>query len=214
MLQKIWERMVNRDESTAPVFLIVGLGNPGKEYRNTRHNLGFMVVEQLATQLGEPFKRMESHALVTKVTLSRGTPQEQRLVLVKPQTYMNLSGQAVGALARFYKVPIPNLMVVFDDVDLPFGTLRIRPGGGSSGQKGMKSIIERLGSEAFPRLRVGIGRPPGNMDAADYVLKGFSRGEANELPHILEQAADAVLVFVTQGLDKAMNQYNGTLIGE
>ncbi len=206
--------MNHRDEPTTPVFLIVGLGNPGREYKNTRHNLGFMVVEQLASRLGEPFKRVESHALVTKATLSRGTPQEQRLVLAKPQTYMNLSGQAVGSLARFYKVPITNIMVIFDDVDLPFGTLRIRPGGGSSGQKGMKSIIERLGSEAFPRLRVGIGRPPGHKDAANYVLKGFSREEANELPQILEQAAEAVLVFVTQGVDKAMNQYNGTLIGE
>jgi PTH1 family peptidyl-tRNA hydrolase len=131
-----------------------------------------------------------------------------RLILVKPQTFMNLSGQAVVSLARFYKIPEYNLMVVFDDVDLPFGMLRLRPGGGSGGQKGMASIIERLGTQDFPRLRIGIDRPPGRMDAADYVLQDFSRSQAEFLPPLFDRAVEAILLFVDQGLEAAMNKFN------
>jgi PTH1 family peptidyl-tRNA hydrolase len=191
-------------ESSSPPFLIAGLGNPGREYQDTRHNIGFMLVNRLAERLTVQFSRLESKALVTKAEYQR-----QRLVLAKPQTFMNLSGQAVGALARFYKVPQERLMIVYDDVDLPFGTLRLRHSGGSAGQKGMQSIIERLGTQDFPRLRMGIGRPPGRMEAAAYVLQKFSRSETDLLPEILDRGADAVLVFVTQGLEIAMNQYNG-----
>jgi peptidyl-tRNA hydrolase, PTH1 family len=183
--------------------LIVGLGNPGREYKETRHNAGFMLLDRLAQRLGEKFTRLESRALVTKATY-----QERRLILAKPQTYMNESGKAVGALSRFYKVPLDNLLVIYDEVDLPLGTLRLRPGGGSAGQKGMRSIIDRLGSETFPRLRIGIGRPPGRMDAADYVLQKFSKSEAEIAAQMLDRAVDAVLVYVTAGLDKAMNMYN------
>jgi peptidyl-tRNA hydrolase, PTH1 family len=185
------------------VYLIVGLGNPGREYKETRHNAGFMLLDRLAQRLGEKFTRLESRALVTKATY-----QERRLILAKPQTYMNESGKAVGALSRFYKVPLDNLLVIYDEVDLPLGTLRLRPGGGSAGQKGMRSIIDRLGSETFPRLRIGIGRPPGRMDAADYVLQKFSKSEAEIAAQMLDRAVDAVLVYVTAGLDKAMNMYN------
>lgn len=185
-------------------YLIVGLGNPGREYRGNRHNVGFMLVDLLAERLGASFARLESKALVTK-----GDTQGHRIVLAKPQTYMNLSGQAVGGLVRFYKVPAANLLVAYDDVDLPLGTLRLRPGGGSAGQKGMASIIERLGTQEFPRLRLGIGRPPGRMDAAAYVLQDFTSGEAALLREMLDRAVDAALTFVTQGLEAAMNQYNG-----
>lgn len=193
----------------AQTFLIVGLGNPGREYRGNRHNVGFMVVDRLAAHLGIAFTRVESRALVTK-----GVYQDSRLILAKPQTFMNESGSAVGALARFYKVELSHILIAYDDVDLPFGVLRLRPGGGSAGQKGMGSIIERLGGDQFPRLRVGIGRPPGRMDAAAYVLQDFGRDESAELPTILERAVDAVLVYISQGLNLAMNQYNGSSITE
>ena len=186
-----------------PVFLIVGLGNPGREYRFTRHNIGFMCLDHLADRLGTAFKRVESHALVTKASY-----QSNHLVLAKPQTYMNLSGQAVTALARFYKVSQENLLVVYDDVDLPLGMLRLRSAGGSAGQKGMQSIIERLGSQEFPRLRLGIGRPPGRMDAASYVLQEFHPTEKELLSMTLDRAVDAILTFVTEDLMIAMNRYN------
>jgi len=199
----------NKDKETASTtsfpFLIVGLGNPGREYRQNRHNTGFMAIDRLAERLGVSFSRLESRALVTK-----GEYQGSRIVLAKPQTYMNLSGQAVGPLLRFYKVPLDNLLVIYDDVDLPLGTLRIRPGGGAGGQKGMSSIIERLGTQDFPRLRVGIGRPPGRMDASAYVLQDFSKTELEILNNTLDRAAEAALVFVAEGIQAAMNSFNGS----
>ena len=194
---------MNSIEQSSP-FLITGLGNPGREYRGTRHNIGFILVDRLASRLGVTYSRLESKALITKAEYSG-----RRLIFAKPQTYMNLSGQSVGALFHFYKVPLTNLLVAYDDVDLPLGTLRMRPGGGSAGQKGMASIIERLGTQEFPRLRLGIGRPPGRMDPAAYVLQPFARDELEALEFTLQRAMDAVLVFVTQGLEAAMNQYNG-----
>jgi PTH1 family peptidyl-tRNA hydrolase len=195
------------DTTTLPdrqPFLIAGLGNPGREYRDNRHNVGFMLVDRLAERLGVAFSRVESKALVTKADF-----QGNRLILAKPQTYMNLSGQAVGALMKFYKVPPEHLLVVYDEVDLPLGTLRLRPEGGSAGQKGMKSIIERLGTENVSRLRIGVGRPPGRKEAGDYVLQDFSKQERENLASILDRAADAVQTFVTQGIEPAMNLYNG-----
>ncbi|HLE14911.1 MAG TPA: aminoacyl-tRNA hydrolase [Anaerolineales bacterium] len=196
----------NTVQEPQATYLIAGLGNPGREYRENRHNIGFMALDRLAVRLGLSYSRLESKALLTK-----GEHQGRRLLLAKPQTYMNLSGQAVGALLRYYKVPLENLLVIYDDVDLPLGSLRLRPGGGSSGQKGMASIIERLGSQDFPRLRIGIGRPPGRMEAAAYVLEDFSRQEAEVLPEILDRSAEAVLTFTVEGLAAAMNRFNGTL---
>jgi len=164
-------------------FLIAGLGNPGQAYRHNRHNVGFMVADRLSARMGIVFSRMESNALVTK-----GEYQGRRIVIAKPRTYMNLSGKAVGALARFYKVPLENLLVAYDDVDLPLGMLRIRPGGGSAGQKGMGSIIERLGTQDFPQ--------------------DFSPTESEILGLTLEKAVDAILVFITEGLESAMNKFN------
>jgi len=184
-------------------YLIVGFGNPGRQYKCNRHNVGFMLVDNLAKRLGTTFSRMESRALVTKTTYL-----DKRLILAKPQTYMNLSGQAVASLVKFYKIPLENLMIAYDDVDLPLGTIRLRPMGGSAGQKGMRSTIERLGTEEFPRIRLGIDRPPGAMQAADYVLQDFSKDEIEIVNHVIDRATDATLVFVTEGLDVAMNKYN------
>ncbi len=198
-------KLFHMDTEASPTsYLIAGLGNPGAQYRGTRHNVGFMVVDQLAKRLETSFSRLESRALVTKADY-----QGKRLVLVKPVTYMNLSGQAVGSLARFYKVPRENLLATYDDVDLPLGTLRLRPGGGSAGHRGMASIIEKLGSQEFPRLRVGVSRPPGRMEAADYVLQPFAASEKELLNVALEAAVDAILVFVSEGLNAAMNKFNG-----
>lgn len=192
-------------ESSA-AYLIVGLGNPGPEYRYTRHNVGFMLMDRLAERLKVKFSRLESRALVTK-----SEHLGLRVILAKPQTFMNLSGQAVGALVRFYKVPLENLLVVYDEVDLPLGTLRMRPEGGSAGHKGMTSIIDRLGVQTVQRLRIGVGRPPGRMDAADYVLQNFASSEQELLLFTLDRGVDATLTFVTEGLAAAMNRFNGSL---
>jgi PTH1 family peptidyl-tRNA hydrolase len=195
-----WKKNKTSDN---PPFIIVGLGNPGPEYKHNRHNVGFMVADELAKTLGVTFGRMQANALVAD-----GRRAEQRLVLAKPRTFMNRSGSAVGGLLRFYKAPPERLLVIYDDADLPFESLRLRPDGGSAGQKGMKSIIENLGSEAFPRLRVGIGRPKGRMRTPDHVLQDFSRGEQEALDFTLRRAAEAALAFVDDGLVAAMNRYN------
>jgi PTH1 family peptidyl-tRNA hydrolase len=180
-------------------FLVVGLGNPGREYRETRHNVGFMLLDRLAVELKTRFTRLQSRALVASCihTPKNAGASEYKIILAKPQTFMNLSGQSVMGLIHFYKLPLSNLLVAHDDLDLPTGTIRIRPDGGSAGQKGMISILERLGTDDFARLRLGIGRPPGQMQAPDYVLQEFSKADS--------------LVFVAEGLDAAMNKYNGSV---
>ena len=188
--------------------LLVGLGNPGREYKLTRHNAGFLLLDHLAAEAGVAFTRLQFKALVTTARL-----EGHKLILAKPQTYMNLSGQAVGALMKFYKLPPEALLVAYDDVDLPFGTLRMRPKGGAGGHKGMKSIIARLGTQNFPRLRIGIGRPPGRMDAADYVLQRFSADEQAALPAIFDRGVEAIRLFAVSGLDAAMNYVNGGGLG-
>jgi PTH1 family peptidyl-tRNA hydrolase len=192
-------------------FLIVGLGNPGREYRETRHNVGFMLLDRLAAKLNTRFTRFQSRALVARATYLPGqvSSGERKVILAKPQTFMNLSGQSVQGLIHFYKLPLTNLLVVHDDLDLPPGTIRIRPDGGSAGQKGMASIQERLGTDEFPRLRLGIGHPPGQMQAPDYVLQDFSSGERVVISETLDRAVQAVLTFIDFGLDLAMNKYNG-----
>ena len=188
-------------------FLIIGLGNPGREYRDTRHNVGFMVVDQLCKELGISLSRMQSKALV-----GAGYLEGKRIIVAKPQTFMNLSGQSVGGLVRFYKAPLEHLMIAHDDLDIPLGTLRIRPGGGSAGQKGMASIIQQLGTQDFARLRIGIGRPPGRMDPSAYVLEKFMGGELDTLDLVLNRAVEAVRTFMRDGLDMAMTQFNGSLV--
>ena len=168
-----------------------------------------MLVDRLAARLGVAFSRFQSKALVTKADyLGR------KLLLVKPQTFMNQSGLAVSGLTRFYKISLVHLLVVYDDVDLPLGSLRLRPAGGAGGHKGMISIIEQFGMQDFPRFRIGISRPPGRMEAADYVLEDFLKEEREYLPEILEQAVEAALSFVINGLEASMNKYNTQPIGE
>jgi len=186
---------------TETTFLLVGLGNPGREYKDNRHNVGFMLVDRLSVLLDARMNRLQARALVASATY-----QGRKIILAKPQTYMNLSGQSVGGLARFYKLPLENVMVAHDDLDLPFGVIRIRPGGGAGGQKGVASAIERLGSKDFRRLRIGIGRPPGRMAPADYVLQDFPQADLVTLSETLGRAAEAALVFVTDGLETAMNK--------
>jgi PTH1 family peptidyl-tRNA hydrolase len=203
-LHIFWE-IIAMDTLLPPApFLLVGLGNPGRQYGQTRHNIGFMVIDRLAARLGITFSRLRMRALTADIR-----HEYRRMILAKPQTYKNESGIAVGSLIKFYKIPLDHLVVAHDDVDLPFGTLRLRPGGGSAGQKGVASIIERQGSQDFPRLRFGVGRPPGQMLAAAYVLQDFSRAEMNDLPALLDRAADAMQTFMAEGLDMAMNRYNG-----
>jgi peptidyl-tRNA hydrolase, PTH1 family len=191
---------------TENTFLIVGLGNPGREYKENRHNFGFMLIDRLSLRLNARMSRVQAKALVGSVTY-----EGNKIILAKPQTYMNLSGQSIQGLARFYKLPLENMIVAYDDLDLPFGTIRIRPGGGPGGQKGIASAIERLGSNGFPRLRLGIGRPPGRMEAKAYVLQDFSKNDQVLLSEILDHAADAVLTFITDGLNTAMNKFNGDI---
>ncbi len=190
-------------------FLFIGLGNPGREYAHNRHNAGFAFIDRLSVRIGARGTRLQSKAIVTNAIY-----QENKLILAKPQTYMNLSGEAAQGLAHFYKVPLDQMLVAHDDLDLPFGTIRLRPGGGPGGQKGVASAIERLGTQDFARLRLGIGRPPGRMDPADYVLQDFPSSQLQTLGEILERAVDAALMFVTDGLERAMNKYNGELPAE
>ena len=184
-------------------FLIVGLGNPDREYRGNRHNVGFMALDHLAARLDSSFSRVKMNAMMTAIRYGG-----ERLILIKPQTYMNLSGHAVSSFIRFYKLPRENLLVVYDDADLPFEMLRLKPDGGDAGQKGVRSIIQQLGTQAFPRLRIGIGRPPGRTPVSAYVLQDFSSSEKELLPLILDQAASAILHFVDHGLESAMTLYN------
>lgn len=187
-------------------YLLIGLGNPGREYRDTRHNVGFMLVDRLAVRLNAQGMKVQSKAVV-----SMAAYQDRKLILAKPQTYMNLSGQSAQGLLNFYKIPMDNMLVAHDDLDIPFGTIRIRPKGGPGGQGGMASTIEQLGTNGFPRLRIGIGRPPGRMDPAAFVLQNFSREEMKVLSTIVDRAADAALEFVVNGLNLAMNKYNGPI---
>ena len=184
--------------------LIVGLGNPGLQYRYTRHNAGFMVAQALAEKLDINLKRVKF-----RCQFGEGKPDGTPLIIAKPLTYMNDSGSAVSSLLHYFKVPLERLLVIHDDLDLPLGVLRLRPGGGSAGQRGVQSITDKLGTSAFPRLRFGIGRPPGRMDPADYVLEKFRPAEQELLRMTLDQAGSAALCFVREGLEKAMNQYNG-----
>ncbi len=200
-----WFKRKNSIESASMgPYLIVGLGNPGKDYAKTRHNAGFMVIDAIADKTGISLSKVKSKAII-----GDGKMYDSKVILAKPQTYMNLSGQAVSGLARFYKVENDHILVIHDDLDLPLGTLRIRPNGGPGGQKGVGSIIEKLGTPEFPRIRFGIGRPPGRMDPKAYVLEKFLPREQEEFEFALLRARDAALAFISNGLEKSMNQYNG-----
>lgn len=182
--------------------LIIGLGNPGCKYAHNRHNVGFMTVDRLAKRHGLAFTRCKG-----KAKIAEGTVADRRVVLVKPQTFMNLSGESAAKLARFFKTLPEFVLVVYDDLDLPLAHLRLRSGGGAGGHKGLKSIIEQLGTKAFPRLRIGIGRPL-HGDPVDFVLQNFTGEDWIEMDATLDRAVAAVEYWLAHGIDSAMNVFN------
>ena len=194
-------------DANAP-WLIVGLGNPGSEYANNRHNVGFMVADLLAERIGGKFKRAgKAQAQVLEGRIGAPGPASRRVVLVKPTSYMNLSGGPVNALRDFYKVPLANIVAVHDELDIDYGTLRLKLGGGDNGHNGLKSMTKAMGPD-YHRVRFGIGRPPGRMQVADFVLKDFSSTERKELDFLVDRATDSVECLVSEGLERAQSAYN------
>jgi len=186
-------------------FLIVGLGNPGSKYWNTRHNVGFAAMDALAEKLHVKVDRVKFQGLT-----GTGDYQGHKLLLLKPTTYMNLSGQSVAAAARFYKIPPERVLVMFDDISLDPGRLRVRKNGSAGGHNGVKSIISSLGSQEFPRVKIGIGaKPHPDYDLADWVLSVFPYEEREAMQAVYEKAAEAALTLVTEGCEAAMNRFNG-----
>ena len=185
------------------LFLIAGLGNPGREHFQNRHNVGFMTVDRIAERWSTSSIRLQNKALI-----SRTEYEGRKIVLTKPQTYMNDSGRAIASLIRFYKINLGNVMIIHDHMDLPLGTIRIRPDGGSGGQQGMNSIIQQLGTQEFPRLRFGIGRPPGRMDPAAYVLQDFSEAVMKTISETLDIVDEAMTCWLLEGLEETMNRFN------
>ncbi|MFI6462525.1 aminoacyl-tRNA hydrolase [Streptomyces sp. NPDC050528] len=194
-------------DANAP-WLIVGLGNPGPEYANNRHNVGFMVADLLAERIGGKFKRAgKAQAQVLEGRIGAPGPASRRVVLVKPTSFMNLSGGPVNALRDFYKVPLANIVAIHDELDIDYGTLRLKLGGGDNGHNGLKSMTKAMGPD-YHRLRFGIGRPPGRMQVADFVLKDFSSTERKELDFLVDRATDSVECLVSEGLERAQSAYN------
>ena len=181
----------------------MGLGNPGEKYAGTRHNAGALTIDVLLERVGGSMKSHKSGCLVAEGSLAG-----ERVVLARPTSYMNESGRPVGGLVRWYKQPPENLVVVHDELDIPFGEVRVKAGGGTAGHNGLGSIVDHLGTKDFLRVRVGIGRPPGFKGAVGHVLNGFSAAERKELPFVLGEAADAVETIVGHGVERAMNEFN------
>ncbi|GHH47524.1 peptidyl-tRNA hydrolase [Streptomyces candidus] len=193
-------------DPSAP-WLVVGLGNPGPEYAANRHNVGWMVADLLASRIGGKFKSHKARAQVLEGRIGPPGPYNRRVVLAKPLSYMNLSGGPVTALRDFYKVPTANVVAIHDELDIDYGVLRLKFGGGDNGHNGLKSMTKSMGPE-YHRVRFGIGRPPGRMQVADFVLKDFSSAEKKELDYFVDRASDAVEALVIEGLERAQSTYN------
>jgi PTH1 family peptidyl-tRNA hydrolase len=188
-------------------WLVIGLGNPGPEYANTRHNAGYLVVDELAKRIGGKFSAHKSRTEVLEGRLGVGH-EALRLILAKPRTYMNESGGPVSGLVSFFKIPLDQIIVIHDELDLPFETIRIKDGGGDNGHNGLKSLTKSLGSGDYLRVRFGIGRPQGSQDPADFVLKPFSSVERQQVPLVVDRAADAVETLMRLGLEETQQRFN------
>jgi PTH1 family peptidyl-tRNA hydrolase len=192
-------------------WLIVGLGNPGTQYAGNRHNVGQMVVDELARRAGAGFsaaRRAQAVVAEARVGTGPGGVPGTRVVLAKPATYMNTSGGSVSALARYYDVPAERVVMVHDELDIPFAEVRLKRGGGEGGHNGLRDTSKALGTKDYVRVRVGVGRPPGRQDPADYVLRDFAAAERKDVPWLIDAAADAVELLVTEGLDKAQLRFH------
>lgn len=185
------------------MILVAGLGNPGKEYSSSKHNIGFIVVDEIAKRLGISLRKKGFRSLFAEALL-----EEKKLILLKPQTYMNLSGDAVSDVIEFFKIPSKDAIVVHDEIDLPLGSIRIKTGGGSAGHKGVQSIINCLGDSDFVRVRVGIGKPIQKSEVIGHVLSGFEKEGKKIMEDVVVRAADAVLEIILRGLDSAMHKFN------
>ena len=186
------------------MYVVVGLGNPGKKYEGTRHNIGFDVLDYLSVKLDIPVNKIKHKALI-----GEGRMGTEKILLVKPQTYMNLSGESVMSILDYYNVPMENLIVVYDDIDTDPGKIRIRKKGSAGTHNGMRNIIFLSKDDNFPRVRIGIGRPNGGRDLADYVIGRFSKEEAKAMIPVVKNAGDAIETMITDGVDLAMNRFNG-----
>lgn len=196
-----------KGEDMSDAWLIVGLGNPGPEYEKTRHNIGQMVLDELAKEVGGSFKKhSKASAVVVEGRLGFGGP---KVILMKSLGYMNTSGGPVSAIAKFYGIDPEHIIVVHDELDIPFDTIKLKIGGGEGGHNGLRDITKALGTKDYYRVRTGIGRPPGRMDTADFVLKPFSSTEAKDLPFLISNAADATMMLVKEGLLATQQRYHG-----
>jgi len=185
------------------LLVIVGLGNPGTKYENTRHNVGFDTVELLSRRHNIKITKLKHKALI-----GDGDIGGKRVILVKPQTFMNLSGESVREIIEWYKIPVKNIIIVYDDIDLAVGKLRLRPKGSAGTHNGMKSVIYQIQSDEFPRVRIGVDKPPEGWDLANYVLGRFSGDEKKKMEEVIESAADAIETIIKSGIDSAMNKFN------
>lgn len=191
-------------------WLVAGLGNPGPEYAGNRHNLGFGVADLLASRIGSGFKRDRSRVYAATGRLGGPGVGGSPVLIVKPTTFMNLSGGPIASVSNFYKIPPDRTLVVHDELDLPFGTVRLKLGGGDNGHNGLRSVTSSLGTREYYRVRVGVGRPPGRQDPADFLLRDFTSAERKELPLIIDHAADAVEALLADGLAAAQNEFHAT----
>ena len=197
--------LFGRNKTSGVEWLLVGLGNPGDKYDNTRHNVGFAAIDQLAEELRVPVQKLKYRALTQTVELGGA-----KVLLMKPVTYMNLSGEAVGEAARFFKIPADHVLVLSDDVSLPVGKLRIRKGGSAGGHNGLKSIIQHLGTDQFPRVKIGVGeKPHPDYDMADWVLGKFAGEDLKTITQAIQRAGKAAECYIHDGPDQAMNRFNG-----